>query len=63
MGIGISVVLLVIGAVLLTGAVNLPSSVTDHVDANLVGWICIAVGVLGIVLGMMAGRRGTNPPA
>ena len=63
MGIGISVVLLIIGAVLLTGAVDLPSSVTDHVDAPLVGWICIGVGVLGIVVGMMAGRRGTNPPA
>ncbi|MGI8523354.1 MAG: hypothetical protein ACR2K3_08605 [Nocardioides sp.] len=63
MGIGISVVLLVIGAILLTGAVDLPTSVTDHVQADLVGWICIGVGVLGIVVGLLAGRRGTNPPA
>lgn len=63
MGIGISIVLLVIGAVLLTDAVTIPSSITDHVNADLIGWICIGVGVLGIVLALAAGRRGTNPPA
>lgn len=63
MGIGISVVLLVIGAIILTGAVTIPSSVTDHVNADLIGWICIGVGVLGVVLGLVAGRRGTNPRA
>jgi NADH:ubiquinone oxidoreductase subunit H len=56
MGIGISVLLLVVGLVLLTGAVDLPSSVTDHVATNTVGWICVIVAVIGFVLALMAGR-------
>ena len=56
MGIGISVVLLVVGLVLLTGAVDLPASVTDHVATDLVGWICVGVAVLGFVLALTAGR-------
>ena len=56
MGIGISVVLLVVGLVLLTGAVDLPASVSDHVATDLVGWICVGVAVLGFVLALTAGR-------
>jgi len=56
MGIGISVVLLVVGLVLLTGAVDLPASVTDHVATDLVGWICVGVAILGFVLALTAGR-------
>ena len=41
MGIGISVLLLIVGLVLLTHAVDLPASVTDHVAADTVGWICV----------------------
>lgn len=57
MGIGISVLLLVVGLVLLTGAVDLPASVTDHVATNTVGWICVIVAVLGFVLAVFAGRN------
>ncbi len=57
MGIGISVLLLVVGLVLLTGAVDLPTSVTDHVATNTVGWICVAVAVVGFALALLAGRR------
>ena len=57
MGIGISVVLLIVGLVLLTHAVDLPSSVTDHVAADTVGWICVIVAVLGFVLALFAGRN------
>jgi NADH:ubiquinone oxidoreductase subunit H len=57
MGIGISVVLLVIGLVLLTGAVDLPSSVTDNVATDTVGWICVIVAVLGFALALLAGRN------
>ena len=57
MGIGISVLLLVVGLVLLTGAVDLPASVTDHVATNTVGWICVIVAVLGFVLALLAGRN------
>jgi NADH:ubiquinone oxidoreductase subunit H len=57
MGIGISAVLLIIGLVLVTGAVDLPSSVTDHIATSTVGWICVAVAILGFVLALTAGRR------
>ncbi len=56
MGIGISVVLLVVGLVLLTGAVDLPAGVTDHVATDLVGWICVGVAILGFVLAIAASR-------
>ena len=56
MGIGISVLLLVVGLVLVTGAVDLPASVTDHLATDLVGWICVGVAVLGFVLALTAGR-------
>ena len=57
MGIGISVLLLVVGLVLLTDAVDLPTSVTDHVAADTVGWICVIVAVLGFVLALTVGRN------
>jgi len=63
MGIGISVVLLVIGLVLLTGAVNLPTSVTEHVATDTVGWICVAVAIVGFAVALLAGRSGRRPPA
>jgi NADH:ubiquinone oxidoreductase subunit H len=56
MGMGISVVLLVVGLILLTGAVDLPASVTDHVATNTVGWICVIVAILGFALALLAGR-------
>jgi NADH:ubiquinone oxidoreductase subunit H len=57
MGIGISVVLLVVGLVLLTGAVDLPTNVTDHIATNTVGWICVLVAILGFALAIFAGRN------
>ena len=62
MGIGISVVLLIVGLVLLTGAVDLPTSVTDHVAANTVGWICLIVAILGFVLAVSTARSRNRPP-
>jgi NADH:ubiquinone oxidoreductase subunit H len=62
MGIGISVLLLVIGLVLITGAVDLPANVTDHVATDTVGWICVIVAVLGFALALLAGR-GREPRA
>jgi NADH:ubiquinone oxidoreductase subunit H len=56
MGIGISVLLLVVGLVLLTHAVDLPTSVTDHVAATTVGWICVIVAIIGFALSVFAGR-------
>jgi len=62
MGIGISVILLIIGLVLLTHAVDLPESVTQHVAANTVGWICVIVAVIGFAVALVAGR-GREPHA
>jgi NADH:ubiquinone oxidoreductase subunit H len=62
MGIGISVLLLVVGLILLTGAVDLPSSVTDHVATNTVGWICVIVAVIGFAISVFAGRAQRRPP-
>jgi uncharacterized membrane protein len=53
MGIGVGIVLLVIGLILVTGAIDLPSSITDHVQADTVGWICVIVGVLALVLAVV----------
>lgn len=63
MGIGISAVLLIIGLVLLTGAVDLPASVTDHVATTTVGWICLGVSILGFALAVFAGRNHNSPPS
>jgi NADH:ubiquinone oxidoreductase subunit H len=61
MGIGISVLLLVVGLVLLTGAVDLPSSITAHVATDTVGWICVIVAVIGFAIALFAGRRQRPP--
>jgi NADH:ubiquinone oxidoreductase subunit H len=57
MGIGISAVLLIIGLVLLTHAVTLPASVTNHIAANTVGWICVIVAIVGFAIALLAGRN------
>jgi hypothetical protein len=62
MGIGISVVLLVVGLVLLTGAVDLPASVNDYVATDLVGWICVGAAILGFVLAIAASRSRDREP-
>ncbi|MBO0845982.1 MAG: hypothetical protein J2P22_11275 [Nocardioides sp.] len=61
MGIGISVLLLVVGLILLTGAVDLPASVTAHVATTTVGWICVIVALIGFLIAMFAGRRQRPP--
>ena len=62
MGIGVGIVLLVIGLILVTGAVDLPSSITDNVDGTTIGWICVLVGVLALVLALVINsqRRRTT---
>jgi NADH:ubiquinone oxidoreductase subunit H len=57
MGIGVSVVLLIIGLVLLTHAVDLPASVTNHIAADTVGWICVIVAIIGFAIALLAGRN------
>lgn len=60
MGFGVGIVLLVIGAILVTGAVDLPASVDEVVATNTVGWILILAGALGIVLGLIANRSRSH---
>jgi fumarate reductase subunit D len=73
MGIGLGVVLLLVGLVLALGAVDLPQSMDDVVDANTLGWILILVGALAIVLALVMNaqrsrsthvveERRTEPP-
>ncbi|PUA79871.1 DUF6458 family protein [Nocardioides currus] len=60
MGFGVGIVLLVIGAILVTGAVDLPASVDDVVATNMVGWILILAGALAIVLGLISTRNRSH---
>jgi hypothetical protein len=57
MGFGVGILLLVIGLILTLGAVDLPSSITDVVDANVIGWICLIVGALAIVLVLITNHQ------
>jgi fumarate reductase subunit D len=57
MGIGLGVVLLVIGLILGTGAVDLPDSIDRHLDSNTLGWILGLVGVLAIVLALVMNHQ------
>lgn len=50
MGIGLGVVLLLLGLILALDVVVLPDNVEQYVASNTLGWILIALGVLGIVL-------------
>ncbi len=60
MGFGVGIVLLVLGLILVTGAVDLPASVDDVIATTTVGWILLFAGVLGIALGLLATRRGSH---
>lgn len=57
MGVGAGIVLIVVGLILVTGAVNLPQSVDDAVATDTVGWICLIVGVLSIVLALVINQQ------
>ncbi len=57
MGLGAGVLLMLVGAILALEAIELPRAVTDVVQTDVVGWICLAVGALAIVLGVVSGRQ------
>jgi hypothetical protein len=56
----VGIVLLVIGLILVTGAVDLPASVDDVVATSTVGWILVIVGALGLVLAVLAMRSRSH---
>ena len=58
MGIGVGILLIVIGLILLLGVIEeFPDAVTDVVDVETLGWICLIVGILGIVLALVMNQQ------
>ena len=57
MGIGVGILLLVIGLILVLDAIDLPEAVTDVMDAELIGWICVIVGALALVLALVMNQQ------
>ena len=53
MAIGLGIVLLVIGLILLLGAVDLPASVDDVIATDTLGWILVVAGALALVLSLV----------
>jgi protein-S-isoprenylcysteine O-methyltransferase Ste14 len=60
MGIGAGVFLVVIGLILGLGAVDLPPAVDDVIASTTIGWICVAGGVLALVLGLIMNQQRTR---
>lgn len=56
MYIGVGTFLIVVGAIL-TFALN---ASTDVVNLGMIGWICMAAGVLAILLSLIVTRRTTT---
>ena len=57
MGIGIGILLLVIGLILVTGAVDLPQAIDERIATGTVGWICVVVGGLALVLAVVLSQQ------
>ena len=59
MGIGISILLIAIGAILLWAV----TTTVAGVSINTIGLILIVVGAVGLLVGLVASRRGSEPVA
>lgn len=58
MGIGVGILLLVIGLILLLDVIEeYPDAVTDVVEIETLGWICLVVGILAIVLALVMNQQ------
>lgn len=57
MGIGLGIILLVLGLILVLGAVDLPASVDDVVATNTLGWILLVAGILALVLALVINQQ------
>ena len=53
MTIGLGIILLVLGLVLLTNAVDLPDEVANAIASEPLGWIFVVTGGLAIVIGVL----------
>ena len=58
MGIGVGIFLIVIGLILLLDVIeDYPDAITNVIDIDTLGWICLIVGILGIVLALVMNRQ------
>jgi uncharacterized membrane protein HdeD (DUF308 family) len=58
MGIGVGIFLLVIGLILLLDVIeDYPDAITDVIEVDTLGWICLVVGILAIVLALVMNRQ------
>jgi uncharacterized membrane protein HdeD (DUF308 family) len=58
MGIGIGILLLVIGLILLLDVIeDYPDAITNVIDIETLGLICLIVGILAIVLALVMNRQ------
>jgi len=57
MGIGLGIVLLVIGLILLLGAIDLPASVDNVVATETLGWILVIAGALALILALVVNAQ------
>ncbi|MBO0843744.1 MAG: hypothetical protein J2O46_11190 [Nocardioides sp.] len=63
MVIGVGIILLALGLILVTGAVDLPNSWQSHINGDTLGWILVAVGGLAIVLGLIVSYQRARAAA
>jgi len=58
MGIGVGILLIVIGLILLLNVIeDFPDAIANVVDVETLGWICLIVGILAIVLALVMNRQ------
>jgi uncharacterized membrane protein HdeD (DUF308 family) len=58
MGIGVGILLIVIGLILLLDVIeDFPDAIANVIDVETLGWICLIVGILGIVLALVMNRQ------
>ena len=58
MGIGVGIFLVVIGLILLLDVIqDYPDAITNVIDVETLGWICLIVGILAIVLALVMNRQ------
>jgi uncharacterized membrane protein HdeD (DUF308 family) len=58
MGIGVGIFLIVIGLILLLDVIeDFPDAIANVIDVDTLGWICLIVGILGIVLALVMNRQ------
>ena len=53
MTIGLGIILLVLGLILLTGAVDLPDALANAIASEPLGWIFVIVGGLAIAISVL----------